>query len=203
MMKFIVKGKYSGNESDLPTRHVPGSTQFKEVESVSQLSKLASVISLLILAVLFLIIGYVSAKADYPFMDHPIQLIFGALLSCLVFIPHEFLHAICFKQDVEFYENLSQGMLFVVGTEDMSKARFIFMSLLPTIVFGFIPYISYLFDPTLLFCGVFGAMNIASGAGDFYNVYNAITQVPAHALIYMSGLHSFWYLPETSNSHQN
>ena len=33
--------------------------------------------------------------------------------------------------------------LFAVGPEDMSKGRFIFMSLLPNVVFGIIPYLVY------------------------------------------------------------
>ena len=32
-------------------------------------------------------------------------------------------------------------MLFVVGTETMSKGRFIFMSMLPNLIFGIVPYV--------------------------------------------------------------
>ena len=46
-------------------------------------------------------------------------------MLCLVV--HEFLHAICFKEDVYMYRNLKQGTMFVVGPENMSKFRFCFM----------------------------------------------------------------------------
>ena len=34
------------------------------------------------------------------------------------------------------------------------------------------------------------------GIGDYYNVFNCLTQVPKGGLVYMSGMHSYWYLPE-------
>lgn len=43
--------------------------------------------------------------------------------------------------------NLSQGLVFVVGTEDMSKFRFIWMCLCPNIFLGLIPYIIFLIFP--------------------------------------------------------
>lgn len=195
-MRFIVKGKYTGNESALPSRDTTGSTQFKEPENMTELSRVVTTISLVLMFIMFLIFGFVCGINDINPFAHYIQILFAGLFSVLVFLPHEFLHAICFKGDVEFYENLKQGMLFVVGTEDMSRARFIFMSLLPTIVFGFIPFTIFLFKPASVFCGLFGGVNIAAGAGDFFNIYNAIRLVPKGAMIFMSGLHSYWYDPK-------
>ena len=88
------------------------------------------------------------------------------------------------------------GMLFVVGIEDMSKARFVFMSLLPNLVFGWIPYILFLIHPQWMFLGVLGAISIPMGIGDYYNVYNCLTQVPKGALVYLSGMHSYWYVSD-------
>jgi len=121
--------------------------------------------------------------------------ILGALLALLAMFPHELLHAVCFKGEVEMYTNLKQGSLFVVGTERMSKARFIFMSLLPNLVFGFIPFIIFLFVPQWTLLGVFGAVGISGGAGDYLNVFNALTQMPKGARTYMHGFHSYWYQP--------
>ena len=90
---------------------------------------------------------------------------------------------------------LKQGMLFVIGPEDMSKGRFIFMSLLPNIVFGFIPFALFLICPELRLLGTFGMLSIASGAGDYLNVFNALTQMPKDSLTYLSEFHSYWYLP--------
>ena len=62
------------------------------------------------------------------------------IFPILTMFPHELLHALCFKEDVYLYTNFKQGMVFVLGTETMSKKRFIFMSLLSNLVFVFLPY---------------------------------------------------------------
>ena len=87
-------------------------------------------------------------------------------------------------------------MLFVAGPEDMSKSRFIFMSLLPNIVLGFIPYVIFIIHPAWTALGAFAAFNISSGAGDYLNVFNAITQMPKGARTYLHHFNSYWYLPE-------
>ena len=122
---------------------------------------------------------------------------FAALLGSIVIIfPHELLHALCFKKDVYLYTNLKQGMLFVVGTETMSKGRFIFMSMLPNIIFGIVPYVIGMIFPKLIFMTMFGMICTSMGAGDYYNVFNAIRQVPKNGRVYMSGMRSYWYLEE-------
>ncbi|MCI8497238.1 MAG: DUF3267 domain-containing protein, partial [Clostridiales bacterium] len=34
------------------------------------------------------------------------------------------------------------------------------------------------------------------GAGDYYNVFNALTQMPKGARTYLYQFNSFWYMPE-------
>lgn len=87
-------------------------------------------------------------------------------------------------------------MLFVVGTETMSKGRFVFMSLLPNLVFGAIPYLVFLIWPEQTFLGTLGLMALSMGAGDYYNVFNALTQMPKGARTYLHQFHSYWYLPD-------
>ena len=94
------------------------------------------------------------------------------------------------------YSNLKQGTMFVVGPEDMSKSRFITMSLLPFFVLGIIPYTIFLFNPNLVTLGTMGAISIASCAGDLYNVFNAITQMPKGSRTYLCGMNSYWYMPK-------
>ncbi len=131
---------------------------------------------------------------DY-ILEGSVQLFIGCLCSMLVLFPHELLHAVCFKKDVYLYTNWSQGMLFVVGPEDMSKARFIFMSLLPNIVFGFLPYILGMIFPKYLFLLSLGVLSAGMGAGDYYNVFNALTQMPKGARTYLYKFNSYWYMP--------
>ena len=120
----------------------------------------------------------------------------GCLAALLALFPHELLHAGCFKQDVYLYTNWKQGLLFVVGPEPMSKRRFILMCLLPNLLLGFLPYIVGLSFPQFVFLAAFGATCIGSGFGDYYNIINALTQMPKGAKTYLYQMHSFWYLPE-------
>lgn len=119
----------------------------------------------------------------------------GILFPFAILFPHEILHAICFKEDVYLYTNWKQGMLFVVGSETMSKGRFILMSMLPNVVFGILPYIVGMIYPQFVFGLVFGILSAGMGAGDYYNVYNAVTQMPKGARTYLYQFHSYWYMP--------
>ena len=94
------------------------------------------------------------------------------------------------------YQDLLHGMVFIVGPERMSKGRFIFKCMLPSIVFGFIPLIIFMINPELRLFGTLGTLGIASAAGDFYNVYNTICQVPAGGWVYAHKYNTYWYIPE-------
>lgn len=201
-MKFVYKGKYSGDESTLAQReHPEGYVPYKEPNSMKKLALLLNGISIVVLFFMFWLTymilsknGIEINKMDFSYF---MWLYAGLLASLIALIPHELLHAICFKEEVWMFQNLKQGMLFVVGTEDMSKLRFIFMSMLPNIIFGFIPYLIFIINPNLIFFGIFGLASICSGVGDYMNVFNTIFQVPKGGIVYMSGMHSYWYIPKT------
>lgn len=194
-MKLHYKGKFNLDVNSLPHEpHKPNAVPFKEFQDTK---KFAIVIN--IIAAIVMVIVLIPVFLKFGFTTMPIPLIVSSLLSFVILFPHELLHAICFKKDVYLYTNLKQGSLFVVGTETMSKGRFIFMSLLPNIVFGFIPYIVGLLAPAnMIWCiaGTFGALCIGSGAGDYYNVFNALTQMPKGSRTYLHKFNSFWYMPE-------
>lgn len=198
-MKLIYKGKYDGSESSLPTReHMPGAVQFREPDSMKKLAVIANGIALAVTAACIVLV-YWRAPGDGVLGrlgDNSFGFLIGYLLFMVSLFPHEILHALCFRDTVYLYTNWKQGLLFVVGTEDMSKARFVFMSLLPNIVFGFIPLIAYLIWPQLTVLGGLGALAVGAGAGDYFNVFNALTQMPKGARTYMHGMHSFWYMPK-------
>lgn len=188
MTKFHFAGRYNGDpESLISHEHEPGYVPFKEVQDMNKLALLINGLSVVIAIVVF---GIYFVKCRAPFS------LLGGILAVLVMVPHEFLHGICFPEDVYMYENLNKGMLFVVGPGTFSKAHFVFMSMLPNLVFGFIPFIIFLIDPTRSVLGSLGAFSIAAGAGDYYNVFNALTQMPKGARTYMHGMHSYWYMPE-------
>ncbi len=196
-MKLTYKGKYSGEEESLPVRvHPEGYEKFKEPES-NKFMLLANSLALMI-TVLFLAIGAIfifdEVKEDFV-NGFPWMFFLACLLPMVTIVPHEIMHAICFKDEVYMYAYPQAGAMFVLGLEDMSKARFVFMSLLPNIILGVIPFVLGIIFPHAYWLTIFGALNVGSGAGDYLNVFNALTQVPKSAKIYASGFHSYWYIP--------
>ena len=116
-MKFHYMGKFDGNMDSLPKReHETGAVMFKEPDNIEKFSKLMNIFSIIVFVVL-IVISYCIGKS---FLFD----IWGWLLFMACLVVHEFLHAICFKEDVYMYNNLKQGNLFVVGNESMTKFRF-------------------------------------------------------------------------------
>lgn len=193
-MKLHYMGKFNKDPETLPHgEHKPDAVKFKEASDPKKLSIIANLLSIIIMIIL-------AVPAFFRCKEFLIANLFefyiGLILSLLSMFPHEFLHAICFKKDVYMYTNLSQGMMFVVGPETMSKSRFIFMSLLPNIVFGIIPYIIGMIFPHLTVLVSLGIFATGMGAGDYYNVFNALTQMPKGARTYLYQFNSYWYIPQ-------
>lgn len=191
-MKLHYMGKYNLNPHSLPHgEHQEGAVKFKEATDSKRLSVIATAISIILILVLSVA---AILRSTTVFKEHFWQALLAPWVSILTLFPHELLHAICFKGDVYLYTNLSQGMLFVVGPETMSKARFVVMSLLPNIVLGIIPYVVGMIIPNA-FLLTFGVMTTSMGAGDYYNVFNALTQMPKGARTYLYEFNSYWYIP--------
>ncbi len=191
-MKLIYKGKFI-SEEDLPVRQHPvGYIPFREMDNMK---KLALLLNLASIPLFVLTAAGLILRGGELLLDRFWIAYFGMIAALLTLFPHELLHALCFRGEVELWTNLKMGMLFVVGTEDMSKSRFVFLSLLPNLVFGWIPYLLFLLQPQWVFLGAMGAMCIPMGVGDYYNVWNCLTQVPKGGVVYMSGMKSYWYLP--------
>ena len=188
-MKIHYAGKYSGNPDDLPyIEHEPGAVPFKEPQGTLALGIIANSIAVIVIIALYAFMFYLNGPSAISFA--------GTILALATMFPHEFLHAICFKEDAYVYTNFKHGMLFVVGPERMSKSRFLFLGMLPNVVFGFIPFALYLINPNWNLLGTMGALCIAMGAGDYINVFNALTQMPKGSKCYMHKLNSFWYMPK-------
>lgn len=189
-MKIHFAGKYSGDPDSLPHRpHKEGAVAFKEASDTKELAKIANG-----LAIAVLIIAFVPAVLRHGFAAFPACLP-GSLLAMLTLFPHELLHAVCFREEAFVYTNLKDGMLFVVGPEDMSRRRYVWMSLLPNLVFGLLPYLCGMLC-SLPWLTMMGAVALSCGAGDYYNVFNAMTQMPKGARTYLHKFNSFWFMPE-------
>ena len=198
-MKFHYMGKYDGNPDNLPTReHEEGYVPFKE-PSAEKLPIVMNVLALAITVILMIPVVILGKGGMAAFLDSygiiPFMLIFVGIClvgTSVVVLPHEFLHATCFKGDVYMYTNLKQGLCFVVGPELFSKAGFVIMCMLPNIVFGIIPYIIWLIFPNLWYVGLWGAMAVGMGGGDYMNAFHALVQMPKGAKTYLHGMNSFW-----------
>lgn len=190
-MRLHYKGTYNLNPDSLPRgEHQPNAVPFKEVKDTKELGIIANTGCVALLFVL-LVFAFFRCRPYFSAW----QLIAGSITPMLALFPHELLHAVCFRGDVYLYTNWKQGMIFVIGPETMTKTRFIFMSLLPNLVLGVIPYCISMLFPQLLFFAVFGALLTGMGFGDYYNAFNALTQMPHGARTYLYGFHSFWYIP--------
>ncbi len=199
-MKLVWKGKYK-NEEQLEKGVLPqGAVQFKEPETPLKVNLVAV---LYMIPVLILVVVLLAAKvliSDYEvnsFYDY-----IGLLASLLFIIPHELLHAVCFPKDAEVcvYYSLKNLMAFVTSSYPISKARFVFLSALPSLVFGFLPLAVWLFCPASDFSSflmAFAFANLLMGAGDFMNIKNALTQMPKMSLTQLSGFHSYWFMPQS------
>lgn len=200
-MKLRFMKEFDGDMTKLPQRIVDGSVQFREPENMNVFGLVANIAGTALMAACIVPVVIVSGgfKAIFAdFLRGYLQFIIAFALCIIIMPVHECVHASFFRGEVRFYTYLKKGLMFVVGTEDMSKLRFVIMSLMPTILFGFIPFILFFFFPSQLWLGITGAINIGSGMGDFINVFNAITQMPKGALTYMSGHHSYWYMPSNN-----
>ena len=184
MKSFKFMGEYKDDNS-LPTRVQEGAVQFKEPD-INKFAIIANGIAcgIFIVGLIFIFLS----GAEYNF--------WGIIASLLVLVPHEFLHAIWMKGDVLMYTNIKRGILFVISTEDCTKGQFIWMSLFPTLIFGFLPLLIFIINPEMSFFAWLGVLSISMGAGDFCNIYFAIPQMPKNALTFLSGFHSYWYIPE-------
>ena len=189
-MKLHFRGKFDGNEENLPSGELDkhkNAVKFKEIDDIEKLMFIMNIVA----GVLIVLLGalFIFRAGSFDKIS-----VIGMLFAYLVIIPHEFLHAICFREDVYMY--MHWGGAFVCGTENMSKARFIFMSMLPNIVFGFVPFVIFLFFPNLNILGTLGFLSISAGIGDYYNVFNALTQMPHGARCFLEKQNSYWYIPE-------
>lgn len=188
-MKIIWKGTFDGNLENLPKReHEEGAVMFKEPTDMTKFSIIMNIFAMFLMFGMIFVSSMIAGEYVFDLV--------GCLLALVFMVPHEFLHAICFKEEAHIYSNLKQGTMFVVGPETMTKARFIFMSLLPCIVLGIVPFTIFIINPSLVTLGTLGVISIASCAGDFYNVFNAVTQMPKGAKTYLCGMNSFWYMPK-------
>lgn len=191
MNKLTYMGKFNGDFDSVPGHPVEeGEVQFKEFEDqkkfVIEVNIAASVVALISFGICYLVYpGFLN-------LDNFLEFYIGVIVALLLSIPHEIVHGLFFKGEVFLYNYLKKGMFFVISKDEVSKGRFIILCLMPSILFGFIPYILFFFFPSRVILAGIGMVGITSGIGDYINAFNCITQVPKGCVVYNRGFHTYW-----------
>jgi len=197
-VKLVYKGSFRDYEC-LPKGNLPkNAVKFKEADNLIELNLLACIFIIPVgLAIALFIWGSYLLHSSLTIHISAV----GAFLFLLAIPVHEVLHAICFGKDaeVEMYFAPKALAAFVVSTHPVSKARFIFLSLFPNVVLGWLPLLIWMllpynaaFSNHLFAFAIFGAL---AGVGDYLNVFNAVCQMPKGSIQQMSGFNSYWYMP--------
>ena len=164
---------------------------FQKITLISLLFILPALLLVVIITLVSYILHGVHTTAGFSWV--------GLVLSFLVMIPHEFLHAICFGKDadVEMYFLPQSGNIAVTSGKAISKRRFIFMSLFPSLILGWVPLLIWAILPYNEFSNILYTFSIITGAvhgaGDNFGVYNIIRQVPKGSMMQMSGNNPYWF----------
>ena len=200
-MKLIYKGVLKRNEP-LPGWHLPeNAIRVKEPESFQKITlvSLLFIIPALLIAAIITFISYIlhgeHTTSGFSWI--------GLALSFAAMVPHEFLHAVCFGKDAEVYMYFlpQSGNIAVTSARTISKRRFIFMSLLPSLVLGWIPLLIWMILPYTAFSSALYTFSIITGAvhgaGDNFGIFNIIRQVPKGSMMQMSGNNPYWFKDDT------
>lgn len=191
--------KHSLDKGILPENSVP----FREPKSAFTLNLIAGLVCLPIYLGVIALVYFKTGKSlsFYEAGDYR-----GIILAFIMIFPHELLHAMAFPtgSKIDIWFNIKHLQAFVHSTSPTSKSRFIWLSLLPNLIFSYIPLAIWflMLDPNLTSSKIvfsFGAISALFSCGDLLNVFNALTQMPNGTITQLSGFNSYWYYPEKVN----
>ena len=188
-MRIKFMGKYNEKPDSLPKKAmVPGAKRIKKIDNLIVLTIVMTILSCILLYVLgiFLVNYFGQALLSVPG-------VFAAGLSLQCLVPHEYIHAICFKEEAYIY--IANGLMFAMSPEHMSKRRYLFMVFLPFTVLGVVPFcLGLIFHCSPL--AIFGAVSIIPCTGDLYLALNSLFQVPSNGKIYLYDMVNYWYIDQ-------
>lgn len=176
-------GEITGNVPHGAVKYIDPEVMEKEGKSTAFYCIMAMIVPIVIFS-----IKYVTIK-DTPMMFS----ILGIVIGCMLLLPHELLHGICFPKGsrVELYQMMKPAKMFVTSDKSMSRGRFIFMSLFPSLVLGLLPLLIWLYiSPyTYLAKTLFsiGFVGMITAGKDFMNVMKTLGNVPPFYRVQMSG----------------
>jgi len=196
-MKLVYKGILTRNET-LPLWSLPDNAIIVREPDNYQMITLVSLLFIVPAALLVAIITLFSYILHGDYASVGFSWI-GLVLAFAAMIPHEYLHAVCFGKDaeVEMFFLPQSANIAVTSSKAISKHRFILMSLLPSLVLGWIPLLIWAILPYTVFSNALFTFSVITGAvhgaGDNFGVYNIIRQVPKGSMMQMSGNNPYWF----------
>jgi len=88
-MRLHYKGAYDLNPESIPHKeHIPGAVKFKEAEDTKELSKTATVISIIVMVIMGI---FATMRMGRFIFDGSLQMWLGILFPFAILFPHEIL----------------------------------------------------------------------------------------------------------------
>ena len=120
----------------------------------------------------------------------PLFLIPAFVIGVFVALPfHEVMHALCYPKTATVWIGLCIRKMaaYAISYYPLTKKRFIFMSLAPSIL-GIVPLMIFIFTPItmkpiLTLCIVSAFMGLISPAPDYMDIISVLQKAPKNALI--------------------
>lgn len=202
-MKLIYKGIYT-SKTKLPDSNLPmNAVRFREPTNDILLTLVSLIVAVPMVQFTLWLVTNKVGNIVFLFSNDLLKWhTLGMLLALVCIVPHELLHAVCFSKSavVNLYFAPMSLSMFIVCNEPVKKWRFVFMSLLPSIILGWFPLLIYIVTPydSINSCilASFSTVSIAMCCGDYLNIFNAITQMPKGSYQQLSGFNSYWFIDE-------
>lgn len=204
MFHITIKGNLKNEQQLIESSELPeNAVQFKEGNEITDVLKIGGLIGLPILLVMLVVgidrLSSINCKITLNLQFACIVIATLILFKVFIYI-HEIIHCIFYPTGAKKYiwKDVKSGAYLAYCDAEVSKMRFIIISLAPVVLIGLFSYILwYIFAPVLMneiaLCWLlFSWISVASSVGDFTNVYHTLKQVPKGARVRNYGYHSYW-----------
>lgn len=188
MIKVKWIGKYNGN--NLPTVDV-GS----DAKSLPEVTT-KSVFMLIPILLIFALCVYCKRVYLGGFAFSRAAWMIGIVIALLFFPVHELLHALCFPAESQVFMFYTMQGIGITCTTPITRNRFIFVNLFPSMILGGISLILFLTIPctyvfaSMIFCA-FSLLHLGCSYVDYLNIIHLL-KLPRNTVIQISGSKIYW-----------
>lgn len=204
MFNIAYKGKFEDEKQLIDGEQLDeNAVQYNEGKNINDLFEQGFVLIMPIMIVVMLatIVRLNGLNGSFKLNPRTILIIsIGIIVYFFLKLVHECIHAILYprKSKKTIWKYGSNGAFFTYCSAQVSKTRFIIISLAPMVVLGIIPFIIWLFvadkidfTASVVYVVLTWIM-ILFTMGDVANVFNTIKQVPKKGKVFTYGMHSYW-----------